>query len=431
MAKALVIAEKPSLGRSIVSAISWWKNEKFTRQGKDRNTWLESDNYIVASSVGHLYELIDLDAYFPDYDPEKKHPWTMDRLPFFPDDWNFRFEGKDNVKGLIRTLDSLMNRKDVDVIYNAGDPDREGQRLVDEIIEHGLKTQKTIYRLWLPDTTNKTIKQAFETAKPNKNYTAFSSSAETRSEMDWLLGIELTRYASIKAQGFIRIGRCVCPIVQHVIEREKAIKEFVPKPYSAVTSKEKTNGEVIELTSKRTFEEGHEAEAQALADAFNQAGATVTSVKTERKTVNPGKLFSMSDLQSFACKADKTLSPADVLAATQTLYEGGYVTYPRTNSSYLATNEVVKADAAIKGLSQNGITGLINKPGNKNIYDDSKIEAHSAITPTGKWPENLSGAQKTVFECILNRFCAVFCEEDCTVVRTTFVIHCFDEDFTL
>ena len=86
MAKALVIAEKPSLGRSIVSAISWWKNEKFTRQGKDRNTWLESDNYIVASSVGHLYELIDLDAYFPDYDPEKKHPWTMDRLPFFPND---------------------------------------------------------------------------------------------------------------------------------------------------------------------------------------------------------------------------------------------------------------------------------------------------------------------------------------------------------
>lgn len=299
MAKALVIAEKPSLGRSIVSAISWWKNEKFTRQGKDRNTWLESDNYIVASSVGHLYELIDLDAYFPDYDPEKRHPWTMDRLPFFPDDWNFQFEGKDNVKGLIRTLDSLMNRKDVDVIYNAGDPDREGQRLVDEIIEHGLKSQKTIYRLWLPDTTNKTIKQAFETAKPNENYTAFSSSAETRSEMDWLLGIELTRYASIKAQGFIRIGRCVCPIVQHVIEREKAIKEFVPKPYSAVTSKEKTNGEVIELTSKRTFEEGHEAEAQALADAFNQAGATVTSVKTERKTVNSGKLFSMSDLQSF------------------------------------------------------------------------------------------------------------------------------------
>lgn len=431
MAKTLVIAEKPSLGRSIASGLTWWKNEQFTRQGKDRNTWLESQNYIVASSVGHLYELIDLDAYFPDYEPGKKHSWTMERLPFFPDNWNFKFEGKNNVKGLIRTINSLMNRTDVDKIYNAGDPDREGQRLVDEIIHYGLKKPKPIYRLWLPDTTNKTVKQAFETAKPNDGYADFSSSAETRSEMDWLLGIELTRYASIKANAFIRIGRCVCPIVAHVIEREKAIRDFVPKPYSAVSSKEKTNGEDIELTSKRTFEEGHEAEAQALADAFNQAGATVTSVKTERKTVNPGKLFSMSDLQSFACKADKALSPADVLAATQALYEGGFVTYPRTNSSYLATNEVVKVDAAIRGLAQNRITGLVNKPGLKSIYDDSKIEAHSAITPTGKWPGALAGAQKTVFECILNRFCAVFCAEDCTVDRTTIVIHCYDEDFTL
>ena len=398
MAKTLVIAEKPSLGRSIASGLTWWKNEQFTRQGKDRNTWLESQNYIVASSVGHLYELIDLDAYFPDYEPGKKHSWTMERLPFFPDNWNFKFEGKDNVKGLIRTINSLMNRTDVDKIYNAGDPDREGQRLVDEIIHYGLKKPKPIYRLWLPDTTNKTVKQAFETAKPNDGYADFSSSAETRSEMDWLLGIELTRYVSVKAGTFIRIGRCVCPIVAHVIEREKAIRDFVPKPFSAVSSKEKTNGEDIELTSKRTFEEGHEAEAQALADAFNQAGATVTRVKTERKTVNPGKLFSMSDLQSFACKADKTLSPADVLAATQALYEGGFVTYPRTNSSYLATNEVVKVDAAIRGLAQNRITGLVNKPGLKSIYDDSKIEAHSAITPTGKWPGALAGAQKTVFE---------------------------------
>lgn len=422
MGKILVIAEKPSLGRSIAGAISWWKGEKFERQGKDRNTWLESDNYIVVSLVGHLYELIDFDAYFPGYDPAVKQPWDLKKLPFFPDDWKFKFEGKEKVQGLIKVANQQMNRKDVDAIYNAGDPDREGQRLVDEVLLYGLKAPKTIYRLWLPDTTNKTIKQAFETAKPNAGYVSLSSSAETRSEIDWLLGIELTRYVSIKAGGFTRIGRCVCPIVQHIIEREKAIKEFVPKPYSAVSSKEKTNGEEIELTSKRTFEEGHEAEAQALADAFNKAGATVTNIKTERKTVNPGKLFSMSDLQSFACKADKTLSPADVLAATQALYEGGYVTYPRTNSSYLATNETVKVDAAIRGLAQNGITGLVNKPKLKSIYDDSKIEAHSAITPTGKWPASLTGTQKTVFDCILNRFCAVFCEEACTVIYGTFKV---------
>lgn len=268
MGKILVIAEKPSLGRSIAGAISWWKGEKFERQGKDRNTWLESDNYIVVSLVGHLYELIDFDAYFPGYDPAVKQPWDLKKLPFFPDDWKFKFEGKEKVQGLIKVANQQMNRKDVDAIYNAGDPDREGQRLVDEVLLYGLKAPKTIYRLWLPDTTNKTIKQAFETAKPNAGYVSLSSSAETRSEIDWLLGIELTRYVSIKAGGFTRIGRCVCPIVQHIIEREKAIKEFVPKPYSAVSSKEKTNGEEIELTSKRTFEEGHEAEAQALADAL-------------------------------------------------------------------------------------------------------------------------------------------------------------------
>lgn len=338
MGKILVIAEKPSLGRSIAGAISWWKGEKFERQGKDRNTWLESDNYIVVSLVGHLYELIDFDAYFPGYDPAVKQPWDLKKLPFFPDDWKFKFEGKEKVQGLIKVANQQMNRKDVDAIYNAGDPDREGQRLVDEVLLYGLKAPKTIYRLWLPDTTNKTIKQAFETAKPNAGYVSLSSSAETRSEIDWLLGIELTRYVSIKAGGFTRIGRCVCPIVQHIIEREKAIKEFVPKPYSAVSSKEKTNGEEIELTSKRTFEEGQEAEAQALADAFNKASATVTDVKTERKTVNPGKLFSMSDLQSFACKADKTLSPADVLAATQALYEGGYAGVVTFNGVSVSTD---------------------------------------------------------------------------------------------
>lgn len=170
MGKILVIAEKPSLGRSIAGAISWWKGEKFERQGKDRNTWLESDNYIVVSLVGHLYELIDFDAYFPGYDPAVKQPWDLKKLPFFPDDWKFKFEGKEKVQGLIKVANQQMNRKDVDAIYNAGDPDREGQRLVDEVLLYGLKAPKTIYRLWLPDTTNKTIKQAFETAKPNAGY---------------------------------------------------------------------------------------------------------------------------------------------------------------------------------------------------------------------------------------------------------------------
>ena len=101
----------------------------------------------MVSLVGHLYELIDLDAYFPDYDPTVRQPWDLKRLPFFPDDWEFKFEGKEKVRGLIKVANQQMNRKDVDVIYNAGDSDREGQRLVDEVLLYGLKTPKTIYRL--------------------------------------------------------------------------------------------------------------------------------------------------------------------------------------------------------------------------------------------------------------------------------------------
>lgn len=430
--KALIIAEKPSLGRTVAAAIP----ERF----KKHEGYLESDNYIVSWAAGHLYELKDLDAYFPDYDPKKKSVWKLDRLPFYPENWTFEYEVKRDpktrkveefVSKTVKTLQTLMNHKDVNVIYNCGDPDREGQRLCDEIIQYGLKSDKVIMRLWLPALDKETIQNALRTAKANEEYADFSLSAKTRSEMDWLYGIELTRYASIKRGSFVRIGRCVCPIVAQIVNREKEIKNFVPKPYSAVVSEEETNGEAIKLTSKRTFDEGHEAEAQQLANAFNQAGATVTDFKTEKKVVHAPKLFSLSGLQSFVCKQDKTLTPADVLANLQKLYEAGYTTYPRTNSSYLPKSEAESMDVAINKLADSGITGLVNKPKSKAIYDDSKVEAHSAITPTGKMPSSLSLSEQTVYNAILNRFCAVFCAEDCTVDRTTMVIHCYDEDFVM
>lgn len=183
------------------------------------------------------------------------------------------------------------------------------------------------------------------------------------------------------------------------------------------------------------FEESAEAVLTCLANAAcdkvdfcKEHGISITADMWPSKGL-PGTIYTDrgSDFASFRVK--ELCSTFNMEITTLPPYRPDLKGYPRTNSSYLATNEVVKVDAAIKGLAQNGITGLINKPKSKSIYDDSKIEAHSAITPTGKWPGTLSGAQKTVYECILNRFCAVFCEEDCTVDRTTIVIHCYDEDF--
>lgn len=426
----LIIAEKPSLGRTVAAAI---RGEQFAK----KDGYLESRNYIVSWCFGHLYELQDLDKYFSDYDPAAKPKWTLDKLPFYPDGWKFRYEIKCDpktrkvdagVRKQIKTLAELMNRSDVDVIYGCGDADNEGQAIVDNVLRYNLKTKKTVLRLWLPALTPDAINEGLRNAKPDSEYRNVYYAALTRADVDWLMGIELTRYASLKANRFVRIGRCVCPIVAQVVEREKAIRDFVSKPYSAVVSKEKTNGEEIELVSKKTFDEGHEAEAQALADKYNAAGATVTDVKTERKKVKPPKLFSMSDLQSYVCKVDKSLSPADVLSATQALYEAAYVTYPRTNSNYLAAGESSKVQAVINAL---GIAGLSAKTGDKSIYDDSKVESHSALMPTTKKPASLSGTEQTVYNCILKRFCAVFCAEECTVDRTTITIQCSDETFTL
>ena len=426
----LIIAEKPSLGRTVAAAI---RGEQFAK----KDGYLESRNYIVSWCFGHLYELQDLDKYFPDYDPAAKPKWTLNKLLFYPDGWKFRYEIKCDpktrkvdagVRKQIKTLAELMNRADVDIIYGCGDADNEGQAIVDNVLRYNLKTKKTVLRLWLPALTPNAINEGLRNAKPDSEYRNVYYAALTRADVDWLMGIELTRYASLKANRFVRIGRCVCPIVAQVVEREKAIRDFIPKPYSAVVSKEKTNGEEIELVSKKTFDEGHEAEAQAIANKYNAAGATVTDVKTERKKVKPPKLFSMSDLQSYVCKVDKSLSPADVLSATQALYEAAYVTYPRTNSNYLAAGESSKVQAVINAL---GIAGLSAKTGDKSIYDDSKVESHSALMPTTKKPASLSGTEQTVYNCILKRFCAVFCAEDCTVDRTTITIQCSDETFTL
>ncbi len=433
--KDLIISEKPNLARTVVAALET-QGEHFTK----KEGCYESQNYIVSYCFGHLYELQDLDKYFADYDPDEKPRWTLDKLPFYPARWEFSYESKTDprtgkadagVQSQLKVLRGLLNSNEVRCIYHDGDADNEGQAIVDNVIKYNMTAKKPVYRMWLPTLSTDDILAGIKTAKPDEEYKTVYDAALARAAVDWMVGIELTRYSSIKAQRFVRIGRCVCPIVAHIVQREKDIKEFVPKQYYGVASDAKTNGEQVELTSKKTFEKGREGEARALADRYNAAGAVVTDVKTERKTVKPGKLFSMSDLQSYACKVDKALSPAIVLETVQALYEKAYVSYPRTSSNYLGESEVARIDAVIAALRKAGHGGIQNKAGNKNIYDSTKVESHSALTPLPKIPTGLTGNEKTIYDIILNRFLAVFCSDDCLVDKTTMSIQCADEIFTL
>jgi len=420
----LIIAEKPSLGKTIASALGV--------TGR-KDGYLEGNGFIVSWCYGHLYGLYDLEMYInPDYKQGDKVKWTLDVLPFYPEDWKFKYKiaNDSGVKKQDKLLNELINRDDIDTIYHAGDADREGEVIVRNELNRYNKSKKKVLRLWLPALTTDAIRDGVANAKLDSEYIGYDRAGRTRASVDWLMGINFTRFLSVEVKTLLNVGRCVCPIVTKIVERDNEIKNFKPVKYLTIaSSSEGENG--ISFTSKVKFKLEESDNAKELAEKYNQAGAKVTDVKTEQKKIKAPKLFSMSDLQSYLCKVDKTLSPQDVLNTVQSLYEKAYLTYPRTSSNFLAQGESYKVDGIISVLQENGITGLVNKPTSKAIYDDSKVESHSAITPTNKIPDldSLSDKEKLTYNAVKNRFCAVFCADDYLVNRTEIEIVCCDETY--
>ncbi len=418
----LIVAEKPSMGRTIASALG--ANEK-------KDGYMEGNGYIVSWCFGHLWTLKDLEMYL---DPTFKHgdkaKWSLDNLPFYPENWKFEYFIADpGNRKQDKILHQLMTRPDIDTIYSAGDADREGEVIIrNEFIQHHI-TGKKILRLWLPALTPEAIREAVRDAKPDSEYDGYDKAGRTRAYVDWLFGINLSRYATLKAGVKLNIGRCMCPIIARIVQRDNEIKNFVPQKYLAIESGE--DDAAFVLKSKNRFQLSERETAQALCDKYNAAGASVTDITTKITKVKSPRLFSQSDLQSYICKKNKKMSPQNVLDTVQSLYEKGYVTYPRTSSNFLAESEYEKADVIIKSLTGSGCTGLVNKLGNNNIYDNSKVESHSALTPTEKIPTSLTPEETEVYEAIKSRFCAVFCEEDYLVNKTTIEITCADEVFSI
>jgi len=423
----LVIAEKPSMGRTIAAAVG----AEHKRQG-----YMEGNGFLVSWCFGHLYELADPEQYWdPQYQHGQKVSWEnrWSIFPSTPTAGIFQYMQKPGVDEQLRLLKDLLNRPDVTTIYNAGDADREGEVIVRLVIDSNLESEKKILRLWLQSLTEESIREAFHEAKPEPEYDRLYTAGKTRAWVDWLMGIELTRLCSVKTGSFIRIGRCVCPIVEQIVQREKEIRDFVPQQYWSIVSKTEKDGIPIELSSKKRFSQDEKDQAEALAEKYNRDGAKVTSVKRSKTELKPGKLFSMSDLQSYACKKDKKLSPSEVLDTVQDLYEAGYVTYPRTNSNYLTKAEEEKVAKVLQAFRGVGISDLETKKGQKSIYDDSKVESHSAIIPTPKLAkkDNLDPKKLEIYNMIVRRFLAVFCSEKCKADKTDVTVECGGETFHL
>ena len=412
----LIIAEKPSLARNIGAGIG-----KMT----SRNGYLEGNGYLITWAFGHLFSLADIEHYNPS--PDGTNRWTMQNLPCFPKEFVFELKKGANKQvdtGVVKQfgiIKQLCNRADVDMIVNAGDADREGEIIVRLCIKNALQTPKEIRRLWLPDQTPQTVAKALTEMKEDKEYENLANEGFARTYIDWLYGVNLTRYATLKAGSFLRVGRVIVPIVKAIYDRDMAIKNFVPEKYYIASSKEETNGEIIDLNGKDKFSHDQLNKAQELCNKYNASTAVVKAVKRKKETLSPGKLYSLSKLQNVLGKKYK-MSMKQSLDIIQKLYENGYLTYPRTNSEYLATTEQGKVKQILESCKKLGYP--VEFKFSKRIFDDSKIESHSALTPTYKIPDSskLTPDELKVYSTVFRRFVAVFCAEECIVERSEITI---------
>ncbi len=421
----LIIAEKPSLGRNIAAGIG-----EFRR----RDGYLEGKDCIITWAFGHLFSLADIEYYNPPNSENSR--WSMENLPCLPN--NFHYELRKNKdgpdEGILKQygiLETLCNREDVTLIVNAGDADREGEIIVRNCINAALKTEKPVSRLWLPDQTPQTVASAFADMKADSEYDNLANEGYARTYIDWLYGVNLTRYATLRTGSLLRVGRVIVPIVKAIYDRDMAIKNFVPEKYYSIASKEQTNGELVELNSKLKFDGNKFAAAQSKCAEYNACEATVTALKQKKDTLSCGKLYSLSKLQNVLGKKYK-MSMAQSLEIVQKLYESGYLTYPRTNSEYLATAEKAKVKKILENCAKLGYPVVFKDK--KTIFDDSKIESHSAITPTYKIPDKsrLTEDEMKVYSTVFRRFIAVFCSEECVVERVEMTVSVGTlEDFVL
>ena len=224
MSIKLIIAEKPSLARNISGAIGNMKKHP---------RYFEGGGYIVTWAFGHLFSLADIEHYSPS--PREDGRWTMENLPCFPEKFEFELKRDQNktvdsgVREQFETIKALCLREDVAEIINAGDADREGEIIVRLCVDHALESKKSFVRLWLPDQTPETISAGLLDMKDEAEYENLANEGFARTYIDWLYGVNLTRFATLKTGKLLRVGRVIVPIVKAIYDRDMEIRNFVPQ----------------------------------------------------------------------------------------------------------------------------------------------------------------------------------------------------------
>lgn len=404
--KKLIIAEKPSLAMNIVKALN-------VREKHDG--YFENDSYVVSFAYGHLFQLKNVSDY-----TGEKTTWESMPLPFIPEKFSFKLKEEPGVKKQFEILKKLIERVDISEIVHCGDADREGQVIIDLIILAS-RTGKAVKRLWLPEQTEETIRSEIRNMKNNEEYKNYYNEGIARTYLDWLMGINITVYVSVKAGSKFNSGRVLIPIVKFIYDRDMAIKNFIPEKYYILESN--TNNIKLSIKEPR-YSIKELPEALKESEILNKKKAIVNEIEKKEIKKTPPKLFSLSKLQSKLSK-DYKMTFDKSLKIIQELYEKGYLTYPRTNTQYLAEAEKEKVRKIIETLNDSEL----EFKDTKRIFDDTKIESHSAIIITSKLPGELSEEENKVYMTVKNRFISNFLKEDTIINQTVMKITVGSQNF--
>ena len=422
--KKLIIAEKPSVSRELAKTL---------KGGTKNKDYFENQDYIITSLFGHILELYKMD----DYNKEYKQ-WNIDDLPFFPEKFEWKLKNQKGIKERYNLIEKLILRDDVDTIINCGDNDREGEVLVNNIIYYIFKKKKIekhVKRILLPDLAQATIKNELEHLRDIKQTENWYKEGLARTYVDWLYGINFSRFVSIKTSATFPVGRVIVPTVKFIYDREMEIKNFKEKKYFQIEGIiRKDNEEIkIEFAEKYEFEKEKQQEVKntvgKIIEELQKHNTIVTNIEERESIKKPKKLFSLKTIQNYMFSKYK-INLSKTLEYAQTLYEKTYTTYPRTNSEYLTGEEKDKVEQIIKKINEKENIGLIMKD-TKRIFDSSKVESHSAIIITGNIPktEELTEDESKLYNAIKNRFFANFCNEDCIIKEQMIKIQVEDTDY--
>lgn len=420
MGKALVLAEKPSVGRDIGRVLGCHKG---------KGSFLENNKYVVTWALGHLVTLADPEAY-----DERYKMWRIDDLPMLPEKMKLVVIKKTSRQ--FNVVKEQIKRKDIGEIIIATDAGREGELVARWILEK-VNVKKPIKRLWISSVTDRAIKEGFSKLEDGRNYENLYASAASRAAADWYVGINATRALTCKYNAQLSCGRVQTPTLAIINKREEEIKAFQPKKYYGITAQingVKFTWQGSKNNDTRIF--SSDVCSSILNKIKNKDAEIVEVNKTYKKTYSP-RLYDLTELQRDGNKLFG-FSAKETLSIMQRLYENHkLLTYPRTDSRYIPTDVVGTLKERIRacgiGEYSRAAMNILRSPikPNKNFVDNSKITDHHAIIPTEQplSSATLNNEERKIYDLVVKRFFSVLYppfEYESTVIKAKIG----DESFT-